>query len=69
VREADNITAICELTAYTMSDLQHLITLQTSTARYANSFTFLYVDDVRTSQKTGVLTSRACYGNNFIFYT
>jgi hypothetical protein len=31
VRKADNLTAICEPTVYTMWDPQHLTTLQAST--------------------------------------
>jgi hypothetical protein len=47
--KADNFTAICEPIFYTMWDPEHLTTLQASTACYGDSFTFLYVDDVRTS--------------------
>jgi hypothetical protein len=35
-------------------------------ACYGNSFTFLYVDDVRTSQETP-MDLHACYGNSFTF--
>jgi hypothetical protein len=41
---------------------------KTSTACYADSFTFLYVDDVRTSQETCLWASTACYGDRFTFY-
>jgi hypothetical protein len=39
VREADNLTAICEPIVWTMWDIQHLTTLQTSTDGYGESFT------------------------------
>jgi hypothetical protein len=52
VREVQNPTAICEPTAYTMLDPQHRTTLYASMACYGDSFTFLYADDVRTSQET-----------------
>jgi hypothetical protein len=32
-----------------------------------DSFTLLYVDDVRTSQKTHLWAPTACYGNSFTF--
>jgi hypothetical protein len=35
-----------------MWDIQYLTTLQTYTACYKDSFTFLYVDDIRTPQET-----------------
>jgi hypothetical protein len=34
-------------------------------ACYGDCFTFLYVDDVRTSQETCIYASMVCYGNNF----
>jgi hypothetical protein len=37
VREADNVTAICQPTVYTVWDPQHLAT-QSSTACYGKSF-------------------------------
>jgi hypothetical protein len=40
---ADNFTAICELTVYTVWDPQHLTTMYTSTACYGNSFTFFTI--------------------------
>jgi hypothetical protein len=33
-----------------------------------DTFTFLYVDDVRTSQETHLLASMVCYGDSFNFY-
>jgi hypothetical protein len=42
-------------------------TLQASTVYYVDSFTFLCVDDNRTSQETHVCASRACYGGSFTF--
>jgi hypothetical protein len=38
-----------------------------STACYGDSFTFLYVDDVRTSEETHLLASTACYRSSFTF--
>jgi hypothetical protein len=52
VRKGDNLTAICEPIVYTMLDPQLLTTLLASTVRYGNSFTLLYVDDIRTPQET-----------------
>jgi hypothetical protein len=34
---------------------------------YRDSYTFLYVDDVRTSQETHLQASTACYGDIFTF--
>jgi hypothetical protein len=34
-------------------------------ACYGDSFTFLYIDYVETSQETHLQTSRACYGESF----
>jgi hypothetical protein len=51
-RKADNPTATCEPTIYTIWDPQHLTTLWSSTACYGDRITFLYVDDVRTSEET-----------------
>jgi hypothetical protein len=39
-----------------------------STACYGESFTFVYGDDVRTSQETHVLASMVSYGDSFTFY-
>jgi hypothetical protein len=39
--------------------------LRASAAGYGNSFTFLYADDVRTSQETHLWASTACYGYSF----
>jgi hypothetical protein len=39
-----------------MWDPQHLTILQASTACHGVSFTFLYVEDVRTSQEEHILT-------------
>jgi hypothetical protein len=36
-------------------------------ACYRDSFTFLYVDDVRTSQETHLQVSTACYRASFTF--
>jgi hypothetical protein len=41
-----NLTAICEPIFWIMLDSQHLTTLWASAARYGDSFTFLYADDV-----------------------
>jgi hypothetical protein len=46
---------------------QHLTTLQASRACYGDSFTFLFVDDVHTSQETHLWVSTACYGDTFTF--
>jgi hypothetical protein len=35
---------------------------------YGQSFTFLYVDDVHTSQETHVWASTACHKDSFTFY-
>jgi hypothetical protein len=40
---------------------------QASTACYWYSFTFLYIDDVRTSQVTHLWASTAWYGDSFTF--
>jgi hypothetical protein len=37
-------------------------------ACYEDSFTFIYVDDVRTSQETHLWAFTACYGDSFTFY-
>jgi hypothetical protein len=34
-------------------------------ACYEDSFTFLYVDHVRTSQETSLWDSKGCYGDSF----
>jgi hypothetical protein len=47
-RKADSLTAICESIVKTLLDPQHLISLWATTACYGDSFTLLYVDDVRT---------------------
>jgi hypothetical protein len=36
-----------------------------STTCYGDSFTILYVDEVRTSQETHVWASTTCYGDSF----
>jgi hypothetical protein len=41
--------------------------LRTSTPCYGDSFTFLYVPDVRTSQETHLWVSKACYGYSFTY--
>jgi hypothetical protein len=38
-------------------------------AFYGDSFIFLHVADVRTSQETHLWASRACYGDSFTLYT
>jgi hypothetical protein len=38
-----------------------------STARYGDSFTFLYVDYVHTSQETRLWAFTACYKDSFTF--
>jgi hypothetical protein len=52
VREGDNFTATCTPTVETTWDPQHPTNPQDSTACYGDRFTFLYVDDVRTSHET-----------------
>jgi hypothetical protein len=37
------------------------------TASYEDSFTFLFIDCVRTSRETYLWISTACYAHNFIF--
>jgi hypothetical protein len=51
-RKADTLTGVFEDTVFKMWVPRRLKALQTSTAYYRDSFTFLYVDDVRTSQET-----------------
>jgi hypothetical protein len=48
-----------------MWDSQYLAILWTSTACYGDRFAFLYVDDIRTSQKTHLLASKSYYGDGF----
>jgi hypothetical protein len=43
----------------------YLTTLYASTACYRDSFTLLYVDDVRTAQETRLWTSTGCYRDIF----
>jgi hypothetical protein len=40
--------------------------LRDSTTCYGDNFTFLYVDDVRTSQEAHLWSSMTRYGNSFI---
>jgi hypothetical protein len=40
--------------------------LWASTICYGYRLTFLYVNDVRTSQETRILASTTCYGDNFL---
>jgi hypothetical protein len=40
MRAADNLTAVCEPTVYTMCDPQHLTTKYASTVCYRDNFTF-----------------------------
>jgi hypothetical protein len=42
-RKADNLTAICEPIVYKMWEPQHLTVLWVSTARYRDTFTYLYL--------------------------
>jgi hypothetical protein len=65
VRKADNLTAICEPTVETMWDPQHVTTLPVPTACYGDSFTLIYVGDIRTSQETHLWVRTACYGDSF----
>jgi hypothetical protein len=67
VFKASKLTAICDPTAYTMWDPEHLTILWASTACYGDSFTFSYVDNVRTSQETHLCASTASYGDNVTF--
>jgi hypothetical protein len=48
-----------------MWDAQHETTLWAPTACYGDSFTFLYVDDIRPWQDTQVWESTACYGDSY----
>jgi hypothetical protein len=41
--------------------------IRPSTACYGGSFTFVYVDDVRTLQETHLRPSTACHGDSFNF--
>jgi hypothetical protein len=41
--KADNLTAICEPIVYKMWEPQHLTTLWVSTARYRDTYTYLYL--------------------------
>jgi hypothetical protein len=45
-RKADNLTAICEPIVYKMWEHQHLTTLWVSTARYKDTFTYLYLSQI-----------------------
>jgi hypothetical protein len=54
VRRAHNLAGICLPTVYTMWNPHHLTTLYFSTACEGETFTSLYVDDVRTSQETHI---------------
>jgi hypothetical protein len=56
-REANNLTVIYEPIVHTMCVPQRLVTLQACTVCYEDSFTFLYVVDVRTSQVTYIWAS------------
>jgi hypothetical protein len=49
-----------------MMIVPHRKHVQASTASNGDSFTFLYVDYIRTSQETQAYT--ACYGINLLFY-
>jgi hypothetical protein len=51
-----------------MSDAQHLATLWASTACYGNSFTFFYVDDVRTLQETRMGLRGLLRGQLYLFF-
>jgi hypothetical protein len=44
-----------------MSDSRHLTTLYASTAFYVDSFTFVYVNDVRSSQEPHLWTCAALF--------
>jgi hypothetical protein len=59
------IQSIREPTVQTVWDPQLLKILWASTACYGDSFTFLYLADVRTSQETYLCASTACYGHSF----
>jgi hypothetical protein len=52
VRKTNNLAAICESLVQKMWDPQHLTTLQAYTECYGDSFIFLYVDEICTSQET-----------------
>jgi hypothetical protein len=41
-RKSDNLTAICEPIVYKMWEPQHLTALWVSTARYRDTFTFIW---------------------------
>jgi hypothetical protein len=43
------------------------ISFRPVTVGYGDSFTFLYADDVCTSQRTHLWASTTCYGDSFTF--
>jgi hypothetical protein len=47
--------------------IPHRKLLRASTACYGDRYTFLYVDDVRTSQETHLRGSTAFYGDRFTY--
>jgi hypothetical protein len=63
--KAYNLTAICGSITYKMCEPKCITILWASTACYGDSFTILYVVDVRTSQQTHAST--VSYGDNFTF--
>jgi hypothetical protein len=67
VREALSFTAICEPIFLTMWDPQHLTPLENAMACYRDSFTYLYVNDVRTSQNKRLRASTVGYGEISFF--
>jgi hypothetical protein len=60
-RETDNLSAIFKPFVQTVLDPQHFTNLMTFTTCYGDSFTIIYVEDVRTSQETRLWASMACY--------
>jgi hypothetical protein len=66
-RKADNLTAICEPIAWTISEPGLIAILHSSTACYMLRFPLLCVDDILTSQEAQVWASTAFYGDSFAF--
>jgi hypothetical protein len=63
---ADKLTVFCEPNVYTTWYPQHRTTLQASTPNCVDSFTFIYVDNVRTTQETHA--SKACYVDIYLYF-
>jgi hypothetical protein len=70
VREADNLTVICEPIVYTVWDLRRLTTLEASTAFYSDRWLYLlfliYFYETYCIHYTAVFTLR--YTESFLFF-